>query len=279
MYTNNIKESRGITLGIEFTNQLIDIVGGRNFRELGGYETISGKKIKYHKLLRTGNLANLTNEDLKYLTNYGVKYDIDFRTKREQDNEPDRVPEGASYEFTPVFSDDLTNSSKSIDALETESEKDPNFGFDHMLLAYDDMIHSQTAKEAYRRFFELLLSNKNDNEVVLFHCTAGKDRTGFGAILLLASLGVPLSKIREDYLLTNITTQDFVENLLNQEKAKGKSENILQSIRDIQTVHPEYFDFTIKRINEDFESINNYLRSEMKLSSADIMDLRQIYLA
>ena len=156
-----------------FSNKLINITNGRNFRELGGYETISGKKIKFHKILRSGHLADLSEDDRSYLTNYGVKYDIDFRSKEEVEKQPDRIPENVQYDFNPVFSDDLTNSSKSIDALETEAEKDPQFGFDHMLLAYEDMIHSATARHAYQNFFKFLLSNTK-----LSYFTALRERTG-----------------------------------------------------------------------------------------------------
>ena len=260
------------------SNKSINITSGRNFRELGGYETLSGKKIKFHKVLRSGHLADLSEADRHYLTNYGVRYDIDFRSKEETKKQPDRIPENVQYDFNPVFSDDLTNSSKSIDALETEAEKDPQFGFDHMLLAYEDMIHSATARHAYQNFFKFLLSNTQENQSVLFHCTAGKDRTGFGAFLLLSSLGVPLEVIKRDYLLTNITTKSFVENLLIEEKRKGSSDNLLQSIKDIQTVHPEYLDHAISVINKDYGSINEYLHNVIQLSNQDIIDLRNIYL-
>lgn len=262
----------------KLTNQLIGVTSGRNFRELGGYETLSGKKIKYHKLLRTGNLADLSPFDLEFLKDYGVKYDVDFRSKEEAEKQPDRVPEGAKYYFDPVFSEDLTNSSKSINDLETEAEKDPNFGFDHMLFAYEDMIRSQSAQKAYRKFFDYLLANKKDGDTLIFHCTAGKDRTGFGALLVLSALGVPLKTIKEDYLLTNITTKDFIDNMVQRLKDNNMSENVIQSLRDVQSVHAEYINHAIKILNDDYGSINNYLRDVMKLSSADIMELRRIYL-
>ena len=262
----------------KLTNQLIGVTSGRNFRELGGYKTLSGKTIKMHKLLRTGNLADLSPIDLEFLSKYGVKYDIDFRSKEEADRQPDRVPEGAKYIFDPVFSEDLTNSSKSINALEEEAEKDPNFGFDHMLFAYEDMIESESAQNAYRKFFNVLLENDKDGQSIIFHCTAGKDRTGFGAMLILSALGVPLRTIREDYLLTNITTKDFIEGLIARERQAGLSENVLQSIRDVQSVHSEYIDHAIKVINDKYGSLNDYLREVMHLSSSDIMQLRRIYL-
>lgn len=262
----------------KLTNQLIGVTSGRNFRELGGYQTLSGKKVKMHKLLRTGNLADLSPFDLDFLKDYGVKKIIDFRSQDEVNKQPDRVPEGAKYEFNPVFSEDLTNSSKSINDLEAQSKDDPDFGFDHMLFAYEDMIESDSAKKAYRKFFDALLENDQDDEALIFHCTAGKDRTGFGALLALTALGVPLQTIKKDYLLTNITTKDFIDGMVERERKQGKNENTLQSIRDIQSVHPEYIDHAIKVMTDDYGSINNYLREVIGLSSADIMKLRQIYL-
>ncbi|MBD5430668.1 tyrosine-protein phosphatase [Lactobacillus sp.] len=261
-----------------YDTKLIGVTSGRNFRELGGYETVTGQKIKYNKLLRTGNLANLTPQDVTLLQDYGVKYDIDFRTEKEKNEHPDIVPEGAHYEFNPVFGEDLTNASKGIFTLETSAEKDPTFGFKHMLFAYEDMINGKTAQKAYQRFFEYLLTNDQDGEVLLFHCTAGKDRTGFGAFLLLSALGVPLSTIKYDYLLTNITTKDFIDNMLKKAAANGSSQPVLQAINDIQSVYPEYLNHAVHIINVEYGSINNYLKNIMNLSMNDIMDLRRIYL-
>lgn len=262
----------------ENDNQLIGITSGRNFRELGGYQTLSGRTIKSHKLLRTGNLADLSPFDLDYLKDYGVKYVVDFRSQAEVDKQPDRVPNGAEYDYDPVFSEDLTNSSKSINDLDAQSKDDADFGFNHMLYAYEDMIRSDSAQKAYRRLFEILLANKNENESVIFHCTAGKDRTGFGAMLVLTALGVPLRTIKQDYMLTNITTKDFVDGMIKREQELGKNENTLQSIRDIQSVHPEYFDHAVKVLTDEYGGINNYLRDVMQLSMSDIMDLRRLYL-
>lgn len=262
----------------KLTNQLIGITSGRNFRELGGYQTLSGKTVKMHKLLRTGNLADLSPFDLAYLKDYGVKYVIDFRSQDEVNRQPDRIPEGAKYIYDPVFSEDLTNSSKSINDLDNQSKNDADFGFNHMLYAYEDMIRSDSAQKAYRKFFEELLINDKPGESLIFHCTAGKDRTGFGALLILTVLGVPLQTIKQDYLLTNVTIKDFVDGMVKREKEQGKNANTLQSIRDIQSVHPEYLDHAIKVMTDDYGSINNFLREVLQLSSAEIMDLRRIYL-
>ncbi len=61
-------------------------------------------------------------------------------------------------------------------------------------------------------------------------------------------------------------------------RQNGRNDNVLQSIRDIQSVRPEYLDHAVKVLNDDYGSINNYLREVMQLSSVDIMQLRNIYL-
>ncbi|WEV51007.1 tyrosine-protein phosphatase [Lactobacillus sp. ESL0731] len=260
------------------TNQLIGVKSGRNFRELGGYKTTDGKTVKMHKLLRTANLGTLDATDLKFLHDYGVKYIVDFRSQAEVDHEPDRIPEGAEYDYDPVFSEDLTNASRSIEDVMKQGQKNPHAGFEHMLFAYDDMITSEAAQKAYRRFFDLLLANDEDGNSLIFHCTAGKDRTGVGALLILTALGVPLDTIKQDYLLTNVATADFVKRMLEQAKEDGADDATLNILKDFQTVHVEYIEHVLTTINEKYGSVNNYLRDIMKLTDAEISKLRKIYL-
>lgn len=263
---------------IKLENQLLEIKNGRNFRELGGYETTSGQTIKKHKLLRSANLATLDEDDLNFLQNYGVKYIVDFRSKDEVEREPDRVPEGATYDFDPVFSQDLTDSSKTIDEILSEEEQDPKAGFKHMFIAYDDMIKSESAQQAYRRFFDILLANTEDDKSVIFHCTAGKDRTGFGALLILSALGVPQETIKQDYLFTNAATTDFVNGFLQKAKNEGANETNLSILKDLQTVHPEYIDHIIETLNKNYGGVQNYIHDIIKITDDEISMLRKIYL-
>ncbi|WEV70779.1 tyrosine-protein phosphatase [Lactobacillus sp. ESL0785] len=259
-------------------NQLIGINSGRNFRELGGYKTSDGKTVKMHKLLRTANLGTLDDADLKFLQDYGVKYIVDFRSKEEAEHQPDHIPAGAKYDFDPVFSEDLTNSSKSIEQIIAEGPKNKNAGFEHMLIAYDDMITSKPAQKAYQHFFDLLLANDQDGQSLIFHCTAGKDRTGVGALLILTALGVPLETIKQDYLLTNVATADFVKGFLIKAKAEGADDATVNVLKDFQTVHVEYIEHVLETINKNYGSVNNYLRDIMKLTDSEISKLRNIYL-
>ena len=97
---------------------VLNIKNGLNFRDLGGYKTKSGQVIKSRKIIRSARLSELSDDDLQYLTDYGLTTDIDFRSPEEQAAEPDRYPENTTYHFVPVFPTDETKSSEQADALQ-----------------------------------------------------------------------------------------------------------------------------------------------------------------
>lgn len=255
----------------------IGIKHGRNFRELGGYETIDGHKIKYKKLLRTGNLAKLSDNDLSILNNYPVKFDIDFRSVEEKDKEPDRVPETSKYIFNPVFSQDLTESSISIEDLIMQSDNDGEFGFNNMLASYRDMVVGEDAQAAYQTFFKYLLEN-NDDGTLLFHCTAGKDRTGMGAFYLLTALGVPREVIIKDYLISNKTTKKFFDQTTASAQEAGASSSTIKSIQALMSVNEHYLNEAIKIMDDDFGGAEAYLKNILNIGKEEITELKNIYL-
>lgn len=260
-------------------NKLIGIKSGRNFRELGGYQTSNGKTIKMHKILRSGHLAELDDVDIGLLKNYQLKYDIDFRSKEEVEKEPDRVPEGVQYLYNPVFSSDLTDNSKSIDELLEETDSDPNFGFNNMMLSYEDIVTSSDAQHAYRTFFQFLLENTEEKETLLFHCTAGKDRTGMGAVFLLNALGVDFSTIKQDYLLSNVTTKENYDRLTKLVLDRGGDENTVQAVQALMRVDERYLNHAMNIINNNYGGLNEYTKNIFGMDHDNISQLRNIYLA
>ena len=133
----------------------------------------------------------------------------------------------------------------------------------------------KNANKAYQHLFEVLLANEKMASVLSF---GWEDRTGFGAILILTALGVPMKTIEKDYLFTNEVIKDFVSQLLAKEKAAGADDSLLATFRDLQTVQPDYFKYLLNVINRDYGSINAYLHQQIGLSNADLLDLRTIYL-
>lgn len=261
------------------THRILPLEKGRNFRELGGYQTKDGRTLKWHKVLRSASLAHLTPHDLAYLTDYGVRYDVDFRSPEEIAKSPDKVPAYAIYESLPVFKIDETASTASEADLFKTFSADPKSGHEHMIQVYADLINQNHSKQAYRQFFDLLLANDKEDQSLLFHCTAGKDRTGMGAVFLLSALGVPEETIRTDYLLTNQASAAFVTQSLAKLQQKTQNQSVFQSYQSLLTVHQDYLDTAKQAIESENGSLQDYLSHDLQLSQHDLADLRKIYLA
>jgi len=257
---------------------VLNIKHGLNFRELGGYRTKSGQVIKSHKIIRSAKLSELSDADLDYLADYGLISDVDFRSPEEQAAEPDRYPNVAEYHFVPVFPTDETKSSEQADALQKSFSRDPHAGFENMVKTYADIVKMPSAQKAYRQFFDILLSNDSENGAVLFHCTAGKDRTGMGAVYLLSALGVDGHTIRQDYLATNDLIQPMVEKNLAAARKRGATDALLANIRDLGTVSGAFLDSALATIDEEYGGMKNYLQDALQLTPAEKRDLRELYL-
>lgn len=259
--------------------RLLPIKHGYNFRELGGYQTSDGKTIKAGRLIRSDRLAQLDQQDEQVLTRIPVTVDIDFRSKREATTAPDRVPATARYYNLPVFDADVTNASRSDEEIARDMQT-PGNGFRHMVQVYSKMPKQPSAKRAYQELFHLLLTTEKG--AVLFHCTAGKDRTGFGAYLILTALGVPRETAVNDYLLTNEVTADFRESWLKKLRATSKDLGNLDAVianrRDLVSVHQEYLTAALNTVNQLAGDSYHYLTNYLGLSKGDLEDLRRLYL-
>ena len=261
------------------TNQrVLTVPGGINFRELGGYSTKDGRKIKWHKVIRTGGLDQLTPAGQALLDDYGVRYDIDFRSSQEVLDAPDRIPANAKYVYAPVFNVDETRNSDGTDKMTANLEKHPDSGFKHMLKVYQMVADEQHAKDEYRRFFDNLLANDQPDSTLLFHCTAGKDRTGMGAVYLLTALGVDFETIKQDYLLTNQASIGRINGAMAEARAQGASDATVESIRALWSVDAAYLDAAMTEIKRQSGNLNHYLHTELKLTNNEINDLQRIYL-
>ncbi|AVK99367.1 protein tyrosine phosphatase [Pediococcus inopinatus] len=259
-------------------SRILQLQKGGNFRELGGYQTISGETIKWHKIIRSAKLADLTDADLTFLSDYGLKYDIDFRSPEEKATSPDRVPNHAKYLFIPVFSTDETQNSKQTDRLQRKMDTDPTTGRQQMQRAYQDIITNPHSQKAYRSFFDVLLENDDEKSTLLFHCTAGKDRTGMGAVFFLSALGVNEDTIKADYLLTNKVIQPQQAAMIKSLKLQGASSAFIQSMRDLQSVQISFYNTAMDQIQKTSGDMPTYLHDYLNLSKNDIQDLRHIYL-
>ncbi|MDR3059067.1 MAG: tyrosine-protein phosphatase [Prevotella sp.] len=243
------------------SEQHLPMTGGYNFRDLGGYKTSDDKYVKWGKIFRSDDLHNLTEADLDYLASIPLISIVDFRSKEEMNQAPDKNPSSVktnySYSISPG---NLMAAASSLDDLAklTANQADTLMIGMNILLVTDSACVQQ-----YRNLFQLL---QNDTDTpLMFHCSAGKDRTGMAAALILSALGVDERTILNDYLLSNIYLAD--------KYAKCKDESpALKSLFEVKT---EFLQAGLDRIKEDHGSIENYLT---KVLNVDIQKMKQKYL-
>ena len=261
-------------------NRLLNINNGHNFRDLGGYQTTDGRTTKWRQLLRTGSLATLTDGDLTTLSQIPVTQDIDLRGQAEVRQMPDRVPATATYYHLPVFDEDETDASHSNEEIAKRMQEEGN-GYRHMLTVYSRMATIPSAKRAFRQLFDRLLENQGG--ATIFHCTAGKDRTGMAAFLILSALGVPRETIQKDYLLTNQVTEDFREGWLAQMRKDlpqtPATDTLINNRRDLASVNIDYLNTAITTIEDHYGDVQHYLTDYLELTGEQLRQLRDRYLA
>ena len=173
--------------------------GAKNFRDLGGYPSTDGRSVRWNLLYRSDALHKLTDADHERLVDLDLERIIDLRAEPEAEQEPDRLPADLSRRLVHIpMSDNETNAVfetrdvfiknlKNIDAVQ------------FLLQTNTEFVTRFTPQ--FKQFLHEVLSASG--RPVLFHCAAGKDRTGFAAAILLRILGVPHHVVQEDYLLTN----------------------------------------------------------------------------
>jgi len=166
--------------------KLYNIEGSFNVRDLGGLPTHSGKTTKTGRFIRAGSISALTPAGRQALLNLGVTTVIDLRSTIEAGHMPDAIMDDGAFSWRHIPMMDYMNSNIAAD-IYTYPET--------MEQMYIDILGR--LPEAFARLFELL--GDAGHECVLFHCAAGKDRTGAVAIMLLSLSGVPEDVIVHDY--------------------------------------------------------------------------------
>ncbi|MDR2221408.1 MAG: tyrosine-protein phosphatase [Flavobacteriaceae bacterium] len=254
---------------------VLPLEGAINFRDIGGYTTTTGKKVLTDKIFRSAEISTLTDKDLNELAELHITNVIDFRGTDEAKKAPDKLPKGAQYYLCPAGSENVANGNYG-DFLEKIKNNDNSF-----LMDFYGEKGVQYFGDRYRVMFDKLLNTK-DNEAILYHCTAGRDRTGMATALIYYILQVPMETIEKDYVASNIYLKekkkigdDNSEQMYaTMAKATGLSKETLE---ERMALKPEYIRAFFKAINTKYGSVENFLKKEMNITSADIKKLRQKY--
>ncbi|HCS93352.1 MAG: tyrosine-protein phosphatase [Bavariicoccus seileri] len=245
-----------------------------NFRDLGGLKTASGQTVKSKRILRSGQLVGVSEDDRRTLEkDYQLKKIIDFRSEDEIKREPDDVLEGTTYHHIDIMAG-IHTMNASLESMLVSSKEDT---VDQaMKKIYEEMITNDTAQRGYNTFItELSLQERGST---LFHCFAGKDRTGVGALLFLSILGVNKQQILGDYLKTNQQRKKANEALIKAMSASFTNPAQAAILETLLSVDQVYLDHSFEIINEKYGSLSYYITNILQISLNEQKALRENYL-
>ncbi|MBW1783973.1 MAG: tyrosine-protein phosphatase [Deltaproteobacteria bacterium] len=202
--------------GIVIGERQVHLEGAVNCRDLGGYETTDGRRIRWGQVFRSDSLSRLTEKDQVKIAQLRLRIVIDFRTPNEVKKSPDRLPQDDSLAYVnlPITHGEFDF----VDAVERIKRGDDNWlTEDFMVSGYIHNVDEFSGLwgDVIRRL------TRPENRPLLFHCTGGKDRAGTCAALILIALGVPKETVIEDHQLSNTLIADLIEKVYDRIASYG----------------------------------------------------------
>lgn len=239
-----------------------------NLRDAGGYRTTTGQWVKEGVVLRSQALA-ISSGDQAAFNALGISTDYDLRTTCEAIQTPDVVPTGATRVHLNVMGDGNTDTNN-CPTSQLPSGMTPDVAAQYMTQAETSFVDSNTAKAAYKSLYTGILA---DQGVSLYHCTAGKDRTGWASAALLTLLGVPSDSVMQDYLLSNkyyYQTAGLAQIAYLNSQAAGSGD----AIAPMMEVRAEYLQNGLDRVKAEYGSMENYFEKGLGLTQTQVDGLR-----
>ena len=236
------------------------LIGASNFRDLGGYAIPDGRVVRWRRIFRSDHLAALTAHDLRVLTDLGLGRAVDFRGQAESAALAYDLPD-VRYQALPI---EPTVVQRAKEMARAGRQITAPVAVQLMQDTYRAFV-SDNARQ-FAGLFEQLLA---EDTPLVFHCTAGKDRTGFAAALILLALGVPRPVVMQDYLLTN--------GLYRRPQSLGSSapNEVLDVIWRVQE---DFLQAALQAVDRDHGGVLPYLAQRLGVDDAARRRLADLYL-
>lgn len=235
-----------------------------NFRDLGGHRTHDGRRLRSGRLYRSGHLGHASARDVGRIGKLGVRLVLDFRTVRDIEHDgADRLPPEVASAGLPMEDPGVAEDLRALIEGSSPAELQGIFGNG----GAEAMMRRGAAglvtdrREAYTLFLEQLADP--DSYPALFHCSAGKDRAGWAASVLLLALGVAEDEVLEQYLLSNRAAQEIMARYQGE-----RSEEWTTLLLPLLEVRREYFEASLEAVRGEFGDFDAYLREGLRCSDA-----------
>ena len=244
----------------------LSLDGAINFRDLGGYRTADGRHVKWGRVFRSGALSGLSDGDLETLKQIGLRQVFDLRLADEIALAPDRLPQGAEY--VPLSVKTESSELRRLLALLLYFHR-----LDTLVLASYTRVMIERNAPLIGQLFRRLADEQGKPAVI--HCTAGKDRTGMVAALLLLALGVPEATVIADYSLTNHAYDTIYQIVAEQSRSLARFGLTVDDMQPLLLANPETLKAALHYLHEHYGSVENYLRHRAGMDGETLARLRE----
>lgn len=251
--------------------RLLPLKAVQNARDIGGYRTVDGRTVKWDVIFRTAELSHLTDADKAVLSARGVRSIHDLRSVEERRSQPTAwsgqgAPTITAFDYSMDHSAfaGLLSGGVTVDAAKAA-----------FAASYPEMLKMQ--RQQHRALFADLLKGQG---AVLYHCSAGKDRTGMATALILSALGVPRETILADYELSN---RYYRPDLSDASAARVDPQmaafaRLPADVRAVfMGVDARYLEAVFATIDRDYGSVEAYLDRELGVDKAGVARLKALY--
>ncbi len=267
----------------------LTLEGGKNFRELGGYSSADGSHVRWGKLFRSGAMSGLTNADYRELEDLGIATIVDFRTPQERAAEPTQWQDAN----TDLLTWDTQLDIAAFGNVFREPDITPEKVEAATAALYPEILRAMTTP--YTAMFDRLAAS---DEALVFNCTAGKDRTGVAAALILTALGVDRETVVEDFMLSDVYYNEMMDmhkafGSIGSQSPDGEGEHAAaphqpmqdmmaaippEALRPLAGVRESYLDTVFAAMEQQSGSVLAYIQQELQVSDEELARLRSFYL-
>lgn len=259
--------------------QSLGIASVPNLRDLGGYKTETGMTVAKGLVYRSNQLSEIKPDDMKRLGKLNLKAAYDLRTAEEKEKRPDELPPRVKYIWLNVLADSPQAGPAQLEPLLKDPKKaNAVLGGGKAAQAfqqsYREFVSLPSARKEFRELF-LALGDKSQLPAV-FHCTTGKDRTGWAAAAFLTLLGVPRDVVVQDYLRSNDYIIPAYQKVIDGFVANGGDPSIPEAILGVKS---EYLAAAFDEMKRNYGSIEKYFSDGLGIDTGQQKAIRVMYLS
>ncbi|WP_025873722.1 tyrosine-protein phosphatase [Enterococcus crotali] len=267
----------------------LPVDGMNNFRDMGGYETDSGKTVKWGMLYRSDHIHNAKESGIRYLQKLNIKTIIDYRSDEEIEKYPNKKitdevntfqldPNAHAAELSAQFTSSKDNEDSSLINKIIEQKENGQLvsRYDIVMEQYKNFVNKEKSKEAFSSLLKITADPKTP--AMVQHCRGGKDRTGFGAMLVLGVLGVAKEDLIADYMLTYTNRVERNQVKMTAYKKLTSDPDVLNYLYSLIETRAEFIEESINEIEKSYGTIRDYAVAELGLTNEMIESMKDQYL-